>query len=138
MCYSNLFERTLAALKELCTSYWHAYDDEVQRNHQIRQWYRQLLVQHRDSLDQVAALASRCSSLKRDLGDMETHFLAQEAITQEYKRRLAIQSQLHVSLCRANKSADQLVQRISELERENIEIKDALFNASEFLLKAES
>jgi hypothetical protein len=53
------------------------------------QAYQLLSAQYGDAVDGLAALASKSRSLQKELDNMHTDVLAQDAVVQEYERRLA-------------------------------------------------
>jgi hypothetical protein len=132
------FQRTLASMNGRCTAYQHAYNQEVQRNDQLVQAYRLLVAHHRDAIDELAVMASKHRTLQKELDSMYTDIFARDAVIQEYERQRTIQSQWSLGHHETNISTQRLLTRISELEREKLDMQTALSSAGELLIASRS
>jgi hypothetical protein len=121
------FRSLLASWNGRCANYEHAYNCEVERNSQITKAYRLLTNQHGGVLEDLAVLACKCRSLKKELDVMQTDNLAQEAVIEGYTRRLAVQPVMHHN---SEKTNSLLPKQIAELESELLRMQNALVSAS--------
>lgn len=126
----------LASSNRLCMEYRDATANETRRNRRLVEEYQLLRTQHKAVVDELAALASRHRSLRRELDDMYTDILARDAEIREYERRFTIQSQLNHVQPGIENDTDQLVAKIAELENERSDMKKALVSATELLVAA--
>jgi hypothetical protein len=98
------------------------------RNNIIVEAYQQLASQHARAVDDLAAQASRCRSLKKELEATQTDVLAQNAVIEGYAQRLATQPVLH---CTPRAAYQSLPRRIAELGEELCSMKRELLSASD-------
>jgi hypothetical protein len=132
------FQRTLASMNGRCTAYEHAYNQEVQRNDQLVQAYRMLVAHHRDAIDELAVMASKHRTLQKELDGMYTEIFAQDAVIREYERQRTTQSQWSLSHHETNMSTQRLFTKVTELEREMLDMQTALSIAGELLIASKS
>jgi hypothetical protein len=128
------FQRTLTSMNGRCTAYQHAYNQEVQRNDQLVQAYRLLVAHHRDAVDELAVMASKHRTLQKELDGMYTEIFAQDAVIREYERQRTTQSQWSLSHHETNMSTQRLLTKVTELEREMLDMQTALSIAGELLI----
>ena len=91
--------------------------------------YQLLSVQREQLAHDLTVLASQHRSLQRDLADMQTDTLAHDAAVQEFERQIVLAQSKETMY----PSREMLVTKISNLERDNEEIKRALLTASKLL-----
>ena len=134
MLYRRSFEAEcpVASLSERCEAYQLAYIQEVQRNSHLVQAYGALSGQHGIILHELAALASQCCLLEKELFDAQTDAVAYEAVVQEYK--LALASQSAVAAEKTSSGTKLLTAKVAELERERSDMQSALVDASELVI----
>jgi hypothetical protein len=121
-----------------CTAYQHAYNQEVQRNDQLMQAYRLLVAHYRDAVDELTVIASKHRTLQKELDGMYTEIFAQDAVIREYERQRTIQSQWSLGHHETNISTQRLLTRVTELEREKLDMQTALSSVSELLIASKS
>ncbi|KAF2259117.1 hypothetical protein CC78DRAFT_592918 [Lojkania enalia] len=131
------FRCMFTPLQRRCAAYEHAYHDEKQRNVQSFQAYQTVCVQHEKALNDLAEMANKHRSLQKDFDSAQTTILAQQSVVQECERRLATQTSLDPKIGEAETETEQLQTKITELEKEKIDMQNALANATDFILNAE-
>ena len=141
MLYRHSFETEcpVASLSARCEAYRLAYMQEVQRNSHLVQHnshlvqaYRKLSAQHGFVLHELAALASQCCSLEKELFEAQTDAVAYEAVVQDCKLALANQSSLAAQ--KTSSGTELLTAKVAELERERTDMQRALVIASELVI----
>ncbi|KAK7177774.1 hypothetical protein PSPO01_16174 [Paraphaeosphaeria sporulosa] len=84
-------------------------------------------------LDDSAELASKYRSLQKDFDSAQTTILAQQSVVRECDRRLATQTSLELEIGEAEPNKEQLQARIIELEKEKVDVQNALANATNLI-----
>jgi chromosome segregation ATPase len=133
----NEFRCKFTSLQRRCTAYEHAYHHEKQRNIQSSQAYQTVCAQYEKALNDLAEIANKYRSLQKDFDSAQTTILAQQSVVQECHRRLASQASLEPKIGEAETKTEQLQAKITELEKEKIDMQNALANATDFILNSE-